>query len=146
MVKLSLGELAPDFTLESTRGTIHLSDYRDKKNLVLCFYVMDNTPGCNTQLSNFKNDYSKFTDIDTEVLGINPASLKQHQEYSAKFGYPFPLLADEKREVCRTYGVTVPLLGIVTRTVMIIDKKGILRYNKKGMPSDESLLQEIEKI
>jgi peroxiredoxin Q/BCP len=45
MAKLVIGNPAPDFEADSTKGPIKLSDYQGKKNLVLCFYVMDDTPG-----------------------------------------------------------------------------------------------------
>jgi peroxiredoxin Q/BCP len=44
MAKLVIGNPAPDFMANSTKGPIRLSDYQGKKNLVLCFYVMDDTP------------------------------------------------------------------------------------------------------
>lgn len=45
MAKLKIGTLAPDFEASSTHGPLKLSDYQGIKNLVLCFYVMDDTPG-----------------------------------------------------------------------------------------------------
>jgi peroxiredoxin Q/BCP len=97
-------------------------------------------------LSSFHKDYARFGHLDTEILAINPAPLSKHQDYEAKYGFPFPLLADESKSICKDYGVIIPIVGWVTRTVMLIDKQGVLRYIKPGMPSDHTLLKEIEKF
>jgi len=84
--------------------------------------------------------------LNTEILAINPAPLSKHQDYAQKYGFPFPLVADETKTICKEYGVLVPIVGFVSRTVMLIDKQGVLRYSKTGMPSDETLLKELEQI
>ena len=49
---LAVGSQAPDFRLPATTGdTVSLSHYRGKRNLILVFYVGDNTPDCNRQLT-----------------------------------------------------------------------------------------------
>ena len=146
MPKLQVGQPAPLFEVESNKGTIRLAEYKNKKNVVLCFYCGDDTPGCNIQLSRMRDDYPKFTVKDTEIMGVNPASVDKHNSYSTKFNFPYPLLADIDKTICESYGVLKMFIRIVTRTVIIIDKQGIVRYIQKGMPSDEELLSEIDKI
>lgn len=42
---LEIGDKAPDFTAESTKGTVRLYDYAGEKNVILIFYPLNNTPG-----------------------------------------------------------------------------------------------------
>ena len=146
MAKLAVGQPAPDFEVQSNKGQIKLSDYKGKKNVVLCFYCGDDTPGCNIQLSRMRDDYPKFLEKDAEIMGVNPASVGKHEQYSTKFKFPFPLLADIDKTICESYGVLKMFIRVVSRTVVIIDKQGIIRYLQRGMPSDEDLLKELDTI
>ena len=146
MAKLSVGQPAPDFEVQSNKGKIKLSDYEGKKIVVLCFYCGDDTPGCNIQLSRMRDDYQKFVEKDTEIMGVNPASVGKHEQYSTKFNFPFPLLADIDKTICESYGVLKMFIRVVSRTVVIIDEEEIVRYLQRGMPSDEELLNEIDLI
>ena len=146
MPKLKIGNSAPEFEALSTQGVIKLSDYLGKKNVVLCFYIMDDTPGCNLQLTSFKKDIAAFEQKETQILAINGASLERHQKYTEKLQFPFPLVADQNKSICKAYGVLVPFLNIISRTVMILDKQGIIQYNQKGLPSDDVLLQVIDTL
>ncbi len=146
MAKVKVGQAAPDFEVNSNKGKIRLADYKGKKNIVLCFYCGDDTPGCNIQLSRMRDDYAKFAEKDTEVMGVNPASIDKHDRYATKFNFPFPLLADIDKTLCESYGVLKKFIRVVTRTVIIIDKQGIIQYHQKGMPSDEELLAILDEI
>ncbi len=78
------------------------------------------------------------------VLGINPASAESHKRYHEKLKLNLPLLSDGEREVCRRYGTLKKDGKGVNRTVFIIDKAGVIRYLKQGMPPAEELLKVIE--
>ena len=146
MAKIQIGQQAPPIEVDSQKGKTRLADYKGKKNVVLCFYCGDDTPGCNIQLSRMRDDYAKFTQKETEILGVNPASVDKHAEYATKFEFPFPLLADIDKTVCESYGVLRMFIRSVIRTVVIIDKQGIIRYIQRGMPSDEELLKALDEI
>ncbi len=66
--------------------------------------------------------------------------MKSHLSFAEKNGFNFPLLVDENGEVTQAYGANKEPKG-VQRTVYIVDKAGVVRYAKRGMPSDEELLQ-----
>lgn len=146
MAKIQVSQPAPVFEVDSQKGKIRLADYKDKKNVVLCFYCGDDTPGCNIQLSRMLDDYSKFAEKDTEILGVNPASIEKHDGYATKFKFPFPLLADIDKTICESYGVLRMFIRSVIRTVVIIDKQGIIRYIQRGMPADDELLRILDEI
>ncbi|MDD5544294.1 MAG: peroxiredoxin [Acidobacteriia bacterium] len=129
-MRLKEGDPAPDFQLPSQTGaTVRLSDFRNKKNVVLYFYPKDNTPGCTKEACNFRDDISQFASKETEVLGVSLDSVESHQRFARKYDLNFTLLSDRDREVTDTYGVMGGWLGFkfAKRTTFLIDKGGIIR-------------------
>lgn len=129
-MQLKEGDPAPDFELPSQAGsTVHLSDFRNKKNVVLYFYPKDNTPGCTKEACNFRNDLAQFASRNTEVIGVSLDSVESHQRFAQKYGLNFTLLSDRDRVVTNAYGVMGGWLGFkfAKRTTFLIDKAGIIR-------------------
>ncbi|PKP45317.1 MAG: hypothetical protein CVT95_09005 [Bacteroidetes bacterium HGW-Bacteroidetes-12] len=95
----------PDFQLAATSGKqFQLSDYFGK-NLVIYFYPKDATPGCTTQGVQFRDLYTQFKNLDTEIFGISRDSLKSHENFKAKFGFQFELLSDHEEVACTLFNV-----------------------------------------
>jgi thioredoxin-dependent peroxiredoxin len=138
---LTVGSAAPLFSLASSDGdTVKLLDFRDKKNIVLVFYPGDQTPGCTKQLCALRDDYSEFGKKDAVIFGVNPADVQSHRKFIEKQHYQFPLLVDEGKAVAKLYGTS----GLfIKRTVYVIDKKGIIIFAQRGMPSDSTILASI---
>jgi thioredoxin-dependent peroxiredoxin len=142
---ISAGVPAPDFTLQDDTGVVRaLSDYRGQP-LVLYFYPKDDTPGCTTEACNFRDDYSAYQQAGVTILGISPDTSKSHAKFKAKFGLPFPLLADEDHQVCELYGVwgRKKFMGReydgVLRTTFIIDPQGMItRVFERVKPAEHS--------
>jgi peroxiredoxin Q/BCP len=142
---ISAGVPAPDFTLQDDMDTTRsLSDYRGQP-LVLYFYPKDDTPGCTTEACNFRDDYSAYQQAGVTILGISPDTPKSHAKFKAKFGLPFPLLADVDHKICELYGVwgRKKLMGKeydgVFRTTFIIDAQGkIARVFENVKPAEHS--------
>lgn len=82
----------------------NLSDYKGRF-LVIYFYPKDATPGCTTQGVDFRDAYKKFQALDTEIFGISRDTLKSHENFKAKFTFPFELLSDEEEKACELFGV-----------------------------------------
>ena len=126
-MSVAVGEKAPGFTLLGSGGKSYsLSDYAGKP-VVLVFYPGDNTPVCTKQLCSYNNELAQFTDIGAQVLGISAQGVASHDAFSAKHDFGFPLLADTEKEVAGAYGV-VGLLGMVRRSIFVLDAQGVLRY------------------
>ncbi|HLE35240.1 MAG TPA: redoxin domain-containing protein, partial [Nitrososphaerales archaeon] len=70
MPELKVGDSAPDFTAESTHGNASLKAYRGK-NVVLYFYVRDQTPGCTAQSCSLRDGIDKIRSYGAEVLGVS---------------------------------------------------------------------------
>ncbi len=96
---------APDFTLPASNGeNVTLSQFRGKY-VVLYFYPKDMTPGCTTEACHFRDYYESLTDLGAVVIGISPDSIERHKKFIEKHRLPFLLLADEKQDVAKAYGV-----------------------------------------
>lgn len=131
-----------NFELSATSGhTFKLSDYLGKI-LVIYFYPKDNTPGCTTQGMQFRDSYAEFQTLNTEIFGISRDSLKSHENFKAKFTFPFELLADPEELACGIFGVMKmknmygKQVRGVERSTFVIDKNGVLIKEWRGVKVD----------
>jgi peroxiredoxin Q/BCP len=129
----SVGDVAPDFDFVDVEGgRVKLSDFRNKKRIVLYFYPKDFTPGCSTEATEFTRDYKKFVDSGIEIIGVSPDDLESHKKFKEKMSIPYKLAADDKNEISKRYGVFGPksFMGKnydgVNRTTFLIDKNGVI--------------------
>lgn len=134
---LTVGQKAPDFTLNDQNGNpVSLSDFLGKK-VVVYFYPKDNTPGCTRQACAFAGAYEEFQRRGVEVIGISRDGIASHVKFAEKYNLPFVLLSDPELKVIQAYGVwqEKKLYGKVSfgvvRTTFIIDENGIV---EKIMP------------
>lgn len=99
------GSLAPDFSLLDQDGVAHSLSAHKGKRVLIYFYPKDDTPGCTKQACALRDAFPDFGKLDLVVLGISPDSVKSHKKFAEKYALPFPLLADENKEVVHAYGV-----------------------------------------
>lgn len=127
-----LNQAIPDFELPSTGGkTFKLSDYLGKI-LVIYFYPKDSTPGCTTQGQQFRDAYADFQAAGTEIVGISRDSLRSHENFKAKFSFPFELLSDADEQACTLFDV-IKMKNMygkqvrgIQRSTFVIDTRGVL--------------------
>jgi len=130
MSKLKIGDKAPEFkSVDENGNDFSLSDLKGKK-VVLYFYPKDNTPGCTNQACNLRDNYAALQKQGYAVVGVSADSQKKHQNFINKYELPFPLLADESKEVINAYGAWGPKKfmgreyeGIIRKT-FVIDEEG----------------------
>lgn len=82
----------------------------------------------------FQTDYARFAELHAQVLGVSADTLETHREFARKLGLEFPLLADDGT-IRKLYGGG--------RITYVIDQSGIIRAVYKGMPNNQSLLDEL---
>ena len=130
---LNPGTPAPDFTLADQNGSpVTLSSFAGRK-VVLYFYPKDHTPGCTTEGQAFCDMYEQFQAADTLVFGISRDSLRTHENFRAKQGFPFELISDADETLCRLFDVIrqKQLYGKqyegIERSTFLIDREGVLR-------------------
>lgn len=128
-MKIKVGDRAPDFSLPSQMGdNVTLSEYIGKKNVVLYFYPLDESPGCTKEACTFRDSYQQLADLGAEVLGVSGQSVESHVAFATHYGLPFILLSDNGNKVRELYGVPATMGIIPGRVTYIIDKKGIVRH------------------
>jgi thioredoxin-dependent peroxiredoxin len=152
MTTIMLNQPVTDFELPATSGkTIKLSDYLGK-NLIIYFYPKDSTPGCTTQGMQFRDAYPEFQALNTEVLGISRDSIKSHENFKAKFTFPFELLSDADELACGIFNV-IKMKNMygkqvrgIERSTFIINKDGILVHEWRKVKVDGHVQEVLEFI
>jgi len=153
VLKVKVGEAAPDFTLPSITGQkVTLSQYRGRKNVVLSFVPAAWTPVCSDQWPGYNIVKDLFDKNDATLLGITVDNIPTLYAWTNQMGKLwFPVLSDfyPHGKVAELYGV-LRSDGTSERALFVIDKAGVIRYidahdiNKR--PSLETLVRELEKL
>ena len=134
-----LGKPVKDFSLPATGGgTFKLSEHNGEK-LVLYFYPKDNTPGCTTQGTGFRDLHKNFQKAGCKIVGVSRDSIKSHEGFKAKLGLPFDLLSDAEEAACAQFGV-IKMKNMygkkvrgIERSTFVIDQKGVLAREWRGV-------------
>jgi len=129
----ALNRVVADFKCAATGNqTVHLKSLRGKK-VVLYFYPKDATPGCTTEGQDFRDLHARFRRQSAIILGVSRDSIRSHEKFKDKQGFPFELLSDPDDNLCRQFDVIreKTLYGRkfmgVERSTFLIDEKGKLR-------------------
>jgi peroxiredoxin Q/BCP len=118
------GNKIADFSAAATAGTFRLSDQRGHP-VVLYFYPKDNTPGCTTEGSQFRDLHKQFTEAGVVVVGVSRDSLKSHENFKTKMGFPFELISDPDEKLCKQFGV-IKMKNMYGRQVRGIERSTFL--------------------
>lgn len=155
VLKVKVGEPAPDFVLPSVSGEkIALSQFLGQKNIVLSFVPAAFTPVCSQQFPGYSIVKNVFDETDAVLLGITVDNIPTLHAWTRQMGTVwFHVLSDfwPHGAVAKKYGV-FRSDGFTERAVFIIDKDGIIRFiqvsdiNKKPDPAVCALeLKKLEK-
>ena len=136
---VAIDQPVDNFQIPATsEKTVSLSQLKGKQ-VVIYFYPKDSTPGCTTEGQGFRDHYAEFQAANTEVFGVSRDSLKSHENFKAKQGFPFELLSDKDEALCQLFDVIKlkklygkEYLG-VDRSTFLIDKDGVLRHQWRGV-------------
>jgi peroxiredoxin (alkyl hydroperoxide reductase subunit C) len=135
VLTLKPGDSAPDFTLPAVDGsTITLSQYREKKNVVISFVPAAWTPVCSDQWPGYNLAQDLFVKNDAILLGITVDNIPTLYSWTKQMCNPgeklwFPVLSDfyPHGDVASKYGV-LRSNGVSERALFVIDKNGVIRY------------------
>jgi thioredoxin-dependent peroxiredoxin len=157
------GDKAPAFEATNDQGkTWKSSDHVGKKVIVVYFFPADFTGGCTKQACTYRDDMEKITSKDILVVGVSGDSAKTHELFKKHHKLNYTLLADEKGEIAKRFGVpTRPggkakgfdedgkqidvVRGItISRWTFVIGKDGTIIYkdDKVNPTQDSKQIQE----
>ena len=118
---LGEGDSLPTLTLLDDEGnSVRTADLLGGP-LVLYFYPKDDTPGCTSEASQFRDIYKQFQKKKVRIVGVSRDTPESHQKFKVKYSIPFTLLADTESKLCDAFGV------IVEKTMYGKKSKGIAR-------------------
>ncbi|MBX3703422.1 MAG: peroxiredoxin [Steroidobacteraceae bacterium] len=132
MPTVEVGSKVPGFAVETTGGSFRFGARREG-SLVVYFYPRDNTPGCTTEGSDFRDLAPQFRRAQATILGVSTDSLESHRRFRDKLKLPFELGSDPDHELASLFGAWKQknmygrkMMGI-ERSTFLIDSKGVLR-------------------
>ncbi len=142
-MSVEIDQPAPEFSAPATDNqTLSLSDFAGR-TLVLYFYPRDNTPGCTQEGEAFRDLYQAFQAEGAEIVGVSRDSVRKHENFRAKYHFPFPLISDADETICQRFGVLKEkkLYGRshvgIERSTFLIDANGVVRQIWRGVKVTE---------
>ena len=128
-----------DFVLPSTGGKEFRLSAVKSELLILYFYPKDNTPGCTSEGAQFRDLHPQFLKAGCAVYGVSRDSLKSHENFKAKMGFPFELISDADEKLCKQFGV-IKMKNMygrqvrgIERSTFVIDGAGKLVREWRGV-------------
>jgi len=151
---IQLGQTAPDFTTETTAGTIRFHDWAGDSWVVLFSHPKDFTPVCTTELGETARLKPEFDRRNTKVIGLSVDPLDRHAGWEADIAETqgaavnFPMIADQDRKVSELYGMIHPEAdpSVTVRTVFVIDPQKKVRLMLTYPPSTGRNFQEVLRV
>ena len=147
---LTLGQLAPDFSLyDSEKNKQTLSEQRGH-NVLLLFFPLAFTSVCTAELCSVRDNLKVYENLQARVFGISVDSLHTLSKFKQEQHLNFPLLSDFNKRVSKLYGSIYETFGyemegVSKRSAFLIDKHGILQYaevlDNAGLQPDFAAIQ-----
>lgn len=135
-------QVVDDFTLPATGGVDFTLYPIRSKSLVIFFYPKDSTPGCTTEVQQFRDLYAEYQKAGCEIVGISRDGIKSHENFKAKFTLPFALLSDLDELVCNRFGVMKQKMMYgkqvrgIERSTFVLGKTGGIVKEWRGLKAD----------
>ncbi|HWX49776.1 MAG TPA: peroxiredoxin [Roseomonas sp.] len=151
---IQLGQIAPDFTAETTAGTIRFHEWAGDSWVVLFSHPKDFTPVCTTELGETARLKPEFDRRNTKVIGLSVDPLDRHAGWEADIAETqgaavnFPMIADPEQKVSKLYGMIHPEADptVTVRTVFVIDPQKKVRLMLTYPPSTGRNFQEVLRV
>src|SRR5690606_28742110 len=139
-IGLDIGDIAPDFSLETLNGEkLSLSEYRGQ--VVMINFWATWCPPCRAEMPDMQRFYEKS---DVVILAVNQTksetSVGKVQDFTDKLGITYPILLDQEGEIDRLYRIQ-PL-----PTTYMIDPNGVIRFKTYGPMNYDMMMKEYRKL
>ncbi len=129
MIFMQEGDMAPDFELQSSDGSVvKLSYFKGKKNVILCFYPKNHLFACPSKkvfkmAQTIVAAYPEIAALDAVLFAISVDTVEDQKKFVEEYKIPYLHLSDPKKETCKTYA-GLNLAGLAKRSTFVIDKEG----------------------
>ena len=126
------GDTAPDFELKANDGSlIHLESFKNKKNVVLCFYPKNHLFACPSKkvfkmAQSVVSSYSDIVSRDAVLFAISIDKVEEQKKFVDVYSIPYLHLSDPTNETCKKYA-GLNIVGLAKRSTFIIDKQGVIK-------------------
>jgi alkyl hydroperoxide reductase subunit AhpC len=151
---IQLGQIAPDFEQDSTRGRIRFHDWLGGSWAVLFSHPRDFTPVCTTELGVVARLGPEWRRRNVKVIGLSVDPSDRHAAWEADIAetqgsvVDFPMIADQDRKVATLYGMVHPDANpeVTVRTVFVIDPAKKVRLTLCYPPSAGRNFDEVLRV
>jgi alkyl hydroperoxide reductase subunit AhpC len=151
---IQLGQVAPDFTQQSTHGPIHFHQWLGNSWGILFSHPRDFTPVCTTELAEVARLKPEWDKRNVKVIGLSVDPLDRHKGWEADIAETqghavnFPVLADADKTVSDLYGMVHQEAdpAITVRSVFVIDPNKKVRLMLTYPPSTGRNFDEILRV
>lgn len=150
MNMLKEGDKVPNFKgLDQDGNPIYYEDFKGEK-LVVFFYPKASTPGCTAEACNLNDNLDALAAKGYKVVGVSADTVRRQKNFSEKYGFKFPLISDENKEMIESFGVWGPkkFMGKeydgIHRTTFLIDENGIIERVIKRVKTKDHTNQILE--
>lgn len=126
------GDIAPNFELNANDGSkIILDSFKNKKNVVLCFYPKNHLFACPSKkvFKMAQSVISSYPDIissDSVLFAISIDTVDAQKKFVEEYKIPYLHLSDSTKETCKKYA-GLNIAGLAKRSTFIIDKQGEIK-------------------
>ncbi len=157
---LPINTMAPDFSLpygdeNAASGkptSFQLSDFQNKKNVVLAFYPADFSTVCSSQIALYNELLPEFDQLDAKIVGISVDGVFCHNAFRKYTNLTIDLLSDfhPKAQVSKLYNAYNEDFGTSQRAIYVIDKSGVIQYSYLSPidknPGAKEILETLQKL
>jgi len=125
-------DVAIDFELKASDGSIiSLSSFKNKKNIVLCFYPKNHLFACPSKkvyamAKSVISAYSDIIETDSVLFAISVDAVEDQKKFVQEYNIPYLHLSDPTKQACKAYA-GLNIAGLAKRSTFIIDKQGVVR-------------------
>jgi alkyl hydroperoxide reductase subunit AhpC len=151
---IQLGQIAPDFSAETTIGPIRFHEWAGDSWVVFFSHPKDFTPVCTTELGEAARLKPEFDRRNVKAIGLSVDTLERHGSWNADIAETqgtavnFPMISDSERKIADLYGMVHPEAdpSVTVRAVFVIDPARKVRLSMTYPPSTGRNFEEVLRV
>ncbi len=123
---------APDFELSANdNSAVRLGSFRNKKNVVLCFYPKNHLFACPSKkvfkmAKSVISEYLEILSTDSVLFAISIDTVNDQKKFVDEYKIPYLHLSDQRKDTCKKYA-GLNIAGLAKRSTFVVDKKGVIK-------------------